>query len=530
MSAFTGTGALLRLALRRDRVMIPVWALVLWSLALSTVSSYAGLYDTEAERLSFIRGINGNASTMAFYGPVHGTSVGALSAWRLGTALAAMVAVMTVLLVVRHSRAEEEDGRLELVGAGVVGRRAPLTAALLAALVADALVALLGFVALVGQGAVGALTFALGWFALGAVFAAVAAVCVQLSENARTARLLGFAVLGAAFLVRTVADASESARWLSWLSPIGWNQQLRPFDEDRLWVLALSAALVVPLVGVGYALTGRRDLGAGVLAARLGPASAGRGLRSALGLAWRLQRGMLLAWTVGLALYGAIMGGVLEGVGDLVGDSPETKEIIQRMGGQQGLADAFLSTAAGMLGAFAAVYGVQAALRLRGEEGAQRLEPLLALSLGRVRWAAGHLLIALAGVAVILLTTGLAIGVVHGLTAGDVPGRLGDALGAVLVQAPAAWVTTGVAVALFGLLPRLSYAAWGVVGAFLLLGILGPALNLDQAVLDVSPFTHTPKLPGAELTATPLVVMTAVVAALVAAGLAGFRRRDVTTS
>ena len=100
-------------------------------------------------------------------------------------------------------------------------------------------------------------------------------------------------------------------------------------------------------------------------------------------------------------------------------------------------------------------------------------------------------------------------------------------LGGALAQAPAACVITGIVVALFGLAPRFVVAGWGVLAAFVLLGELGPLFELDQRLLDVSPFAHVPRIPGDELTLAPLVTLTAVAAMLILAGLQGFRRRDV---
>lgn len=51
--------------------------------------------------------------------------------------------------------------------------------------------------------------------------------------------------------------------------------------------------------------------------------------------------------------------------------------------------------------------------------------------------------------------------------------------------------------------------------------------HLLFALPDLSPFNHVPKLPGGEVTATPLVWLVAGAATLVAVGLAGFRRRDI---
>jgi ABC-2 type transport system permease protein len=165
---------------------------------------------------------------------------------------------------------------------------------------------------------------------------------------------------------------------------------------------------------------------------------------------------------------------------------------------------------------------VASVLRLHGEETSGRAEPVLATAVGRLRWAAGHLVIAFGGSALILLLAGLGLAAGHG-------GRTGPLLGACLVQIPAVWVVGGVAVLLYGVLPRGAAAAWGVAGAALLIGWVGPALDVPQAVLDLSPFGHLPKLPGRDMRWVPVAVLTALAAVLVAGGLAALRRRDLTT-
>jgi ABC-2 type transport system permease protein len=531
MNDLAGTGELVRLGLRRDRIMIPVWAYALTATAVATAYSYAKLYDTVAARLDFADGVRDNTSTLAFYGHVYQLgSTGGLVAWRLAGIGAALAGVLSILLVVRHTRADEEAGRLELVSAGVVGRYAPLTAGLLIAVVADVLLAALVFAGLVAVGmpAAGSVAFALGWMLAGVVFAAVAAVAAQLSASARTANGIALAVLGVAFLLRAVGDAGPSwLSWLSWLSPVGWSEQVRAFADNRWRVAALAVPVAAIVAATAFALAGRRDLGAGILPARPGPACAGPGLRSPLALAWRLQRGLLLAWTVGLAVYGAAIGGIAQSVNDLVKGSTGTRKLLIEMGGEKGVIDAFLATAMGILGLAASVYAVQAVLRLRTEESALRAEPLLATRVGRIGWAMSHLVFAVAGPAVLLTVAGLGAGVTHGLGAHDLGSQVPRVLGGALVQLPAVWVLAGVTLVIFGFAPRFAQAAWAVLGAFLLLGLLGPVLEFAQWAMDVSPFTHVPKIPGSALPATPVVALTLVGVALAVAGLAGLRRRDI---
>ncbi|MBA2807863.1 ABC transporter permease [Streptomyces sp. KM273126] len=516
------SGTLLRFALRRDRVMLPVWIAVNALMVLSMPNTLKGLYGTAAERADLIRQMETNASLRALIGPVFGDSLGALTAWRAGIYAGALAAVMSLIVVVRHTRDEEESGRQEMVSSGAVGRRAPLTAALLAAAVANGVLALLLVGGLAGQGGTGALALGLGIAGVGMVFATMAAIIAQLTESARLARGLTSAVLGAAFVLRAAGDSAkdDGSSVLTWLSPLGWLENLRAFADERWWVLLLFAAAILLQGAVAYELAGRRDVGMSFLPTRPGPAN-GR-LSTAGALAWRLQRGSVLGWSIGFFLAGVVYGGLTEGAADLVGDNANAREIFERMGGQSGLTNAFLAAMIGMLGLIAALYIVASVLRLNGEETSGRAEPVLANAVGRLRWAAGHLVVAFGGTALIMLLAGLGFAIGYGK-------EFGPILGACLVQLPAVWVIGGVAVLLHGLLPRAAVAAWAVAGAVLLIGWIGPALDVPQTVLDVSPFGHLPKLPGGEMEWGPVLLLTAIAAALVAGGLGALRRRDLTT-
>ncbi|MFB7710394.1 ABC transporter permease [Streptomyces sp. NPDC056105] len=515
-----GTGVLLRLALRRDRVMIPVWVAVILMMVLSMPGSLKSVYSTAAERADIAQSMATNSSMRALYGPVFADSIGGLTAWRIGVYGGLSAAIMSLLIVVRHTRDEEESGRQELVSSAMVGRRAPLTAALLAALVANAAVALLVAGGLASQGGGGAVALGLAIAVTGMVFATMAAIVAQLTESARLAKGLTSAVLGLAFVLRAAGDSgtADGSSLLTWLSPLGWLENTRAFADERWWVLLLSVAGVVAQGAAAYALAGRRDIGMSFLPSRPGPASGRLGTAGAL--AWRLQRGSVFGWSAGFLVAGIAFGGMTQGATDLVGDNRKTRDIIERMGGQSGVTDAFLATMVGMLGMVAALYIVSSVLRLSGEETSQRAEPVLAAAVGRLRWAAGHLVIAFGGATLIMVLGGLGLGIGYGKDFGPV-------LGACLAQLAAIWVIGGLAVLLFGVFPRAAVAAWAVAGIALLIGWIGPAFELPQPVMNLSPFGHLPKLPGGEMAWTPVLTLLAIAVVFVAAGLTGLRRRDL---
>ena len=528
-SSLTGTGELARLALRRDRYFLPAWLYILTAVIASTAYSFKGLYPTGPERAALAASLRGNPSMTALAGPVYGDSLGALTMWKVGLAAAVGAALMGIFTVIRHTRADEEAGRLELVGSTVLGRQAALAASLVVAFGACLALAVLIAVAMIllGFPTAGALALGAAIGLTGAVFASVAAVTAQLSDSARGSRGIAGAVLGLAYLLRTVGDAGSGLSWLTWASPVGWAELLRPFADERWWVAALSLVACGALTAAACLLSARRDLGAGLLPSRPGRPRAPGWLRSPSALAWQLQRASLLWWTFGFAATGAVLGASAKGIGAAL-NSAQARDFIIRLGGHSGLIDAYFAALILMLGVTAAAYGMAAALRPRSEESEQRAELVLASPAGRIRWVAGHLVIAAAGPAVLLAAAGLTAGLAYGLRTGDVATQLPRLVGAALAQVPAAWLMAGIAVALFGLAPRMAASAgWATLGVIALLTLVGPTLRLPQWVMDISPFTHLPRLPGGSFTVSPLLWLAGIAVVLAVAGLAGLRRRDL---
>ncbi|EID10948.1 ABC transporter transmembrane protein [Mycobacterium xenopi RIVM700367] len=523
---FSGTLGLLRLYLRRDRIVLPLWVLLL-SVPLATVyvGSIEKVYPDQAARAAFAASIMASPAQRALYGQICADNLGAVGIWKAGM-FHLLIAIAVILTVIRHTRADEETGRAELLDSTSVGRYASLTAALLLSSGASIATGAIGAAGLLSTNVPsgGSLAFGAALAASGLVFTAVAAVAAQLSPSARFTRSAAFAVLAVAFSLRAIGDAGSGA--LSWLSPLGWSLQVRPYAGDRWWVLSLHLLTTVVLIVVAYLLLARRDVGAGLIAERPGPGKAGWSLRGAAGLAWRLDRGAVLIWTVGLCLYGLLIGSIVHGVGDEIGSSA-ARDIVARMGGTGALEQAFITVAFTMLGMAAAAFSISLSLRLHQEETSQRAETILAGAVGRIHWAATHLTMAIAGPAVAMVLAGIAAGLSYGTAAGDVGGKLSTVVGTAAVQLPAVWLLAAVTAALFGLMPRLASVAWGVLVGFVALYLLGSLSGSAQWVLDLEPFTHIPRAGDGNFTPVPLLWLLLTDAALIASGLAAFRRRDL---
>lgn len=530
-AATTGTWPLVRAIVRRDRVRIALWTIGMTAMVALSIESVRSVFPTQAD-LDAAAQSSRNPAVLAFQGPDIGLdTLGGQVAFQIGAPGLVFMAIMALLMTGRLTRAEEEAGRFELVRSLPVGRDAPLTAA---AIVVGAMSLAIGIGITVasivgGLPVAGSVDFGVGYALTGALFAAVTLVTAQVTENSRLANGLAGVVLGAAFVLRAIGDQADGAlASITWLSPLGWVQRgARPFADERWWPLGLTAVVAAALVAVAVRLENRRDLGAGLVPPRPGPATGSPRLAGPLPLAVRLQRGAVVGWTAGTAFLALVYGAVTSAIESFVRDNPDLAEFLQAVGGN--LTDAYLATAARTVALIGSGFAVQSALRLRSEETDGRIEPLLATQVPRSRIWSAHLVVALAGSAIVLATSGLVLGVAAAIAVGDGSLVL-RSLGATIVYLPASAVLIGVALAATGVAPRATAIAWAALVAGFVVAMFGPLLDLPTWAMRISPFEHLERVPAEHLTVGPISGLTVVAALLCAAGAIGFRRRDVSSA
>lgn len=527
-SQFAGTATLLRLALRRDRWLLLVWGLGLAGMAAASAAATVGMYPDDASRAAAASAVNDSAAMLSMFGPVYDPgSVGELSMFKMTVFGGIAMAILMSLLVIRHTRAEEETGRLELLSAGVLGRAAPLTAAVSLAVLASIAIAVLTALGLVAAGlpASGSIAFAGAWATTGVAFAALAAVVAQLSATARVCREIALGAIAAAYALRAIGDASyPESSLLSWLSPLGWNKAVRAFAGERWSVLLLPLAAAALLVVLALWLRSRRDLGEGLWRGRTG-AALGWHSRGVTSLAVRLGLGSWLVWTAFGVAFGLVMGSIIETIEDWL-TSDQVRDLITTLGGQQVITDAVLAAYLMFMGVAAAGFGINAALRMRSEEASGHAEVLLSGPTSRLRWAVGFLGPALLGVVGFLLLSSLAMGAMAAFVLSDA-GVAARVVASGIAQVPGAWVLTMLVFAVFGWRPRWSSAVWVVFALSVVLTEFGLLWSLPEWLLNLSVFYAAPGLPVTGADAATVAVMLVVAALLAGVGAYGWRRRDL---
>jgi len=526
-----GYSHLLRLAWRRDRILVPSSVLGLVVLAVGSAQATLALYPTDEAASTGLAGVLSNPSVIALYGPVAAHTADALAVFKTLMMGAFLTAVLGFVVVRRHTRTEEDEGRLELLGAGVVGRWSALAAAVTLGTIAVVAASVLSGAGLasLGMDATGSIAFAVAWMAAGLAMVGVSAVVVQLASTTRGAAGLGFGVLGAMYALRASADSADPGTFthgLGWLTPLGWAGRVEAYGANRTWLLLLGVLTLVGGTAVAVALLDRRDLGAGLIPARGGPARAGRTLTGPLPLVTKLARGTIIGWAVGVALGGVVVGSLLGSVADMV-DDPAIKDLLEKLGGSTGtVEDVYLATEIHFVAVAVAAAGIALVLRLVGAERSGLGEVVLATPTSRLRWFGAHVALPVLLTTALMVLLGAVVGLVGPSVAPNAP-SLGTSVGATLAALPAIWVMTGVAAALAGAAPRFAPFAWGVLLVAFMVTEIGPLTKLPSWVMDLSPFTHLSSLPGGSFEVVPAAVLTLIAVALVLGGFLAYRRRDV---
>jgi ABC-2 type transport system permease protein len=276
VDTFAGLGTMLRLVVRRNRVRLAVWWVVLVGMFAYVGSYYKSVFATQAALDDFaalsntpaIKALTGLAAAPATLGGAVWTKIWMTSALSL--------AFGVVFLVTRSGRADEEVGRTELLRSRVLGLHAYsaaswlVNAALCVAVGAGlALVSAAGGLDPAGAGITGSLVVGASVTGVGLVALGVGAIAGQVASTSRGANGLGSVVLGVLYVLRMVGDLGDGR--LTWVSPVGWGQEMQPWGANRWWPLALLVLLAAGLLAVAGRLEARRDLGSGLVPERARP-------------------------------------------------------------------------------------------------------------------------------------------------------------------------------------------------------------------------------------------------------------------
>ena len=534
---------LYRQRLRRDRWQLLSWLLTIGVLAWFAVEAITKTFGDDASRAQVLKLATATPAILVLRGLARGPALDAFTFFEIYTFLALLAGFMNTFMAVRHTRAEEESGRAELVSATAAGRWVPLAATVLHGVVANLVLSVAVALGFMGGGLApgGSVVAGLATGAVGLAFLGVGLLAAEFFSTSRAANGISAALVMVAYLLRGFGDATGpvspdgmtiTAAWTSWISPIGWGQQTFAYTGDRLWPLLLPVGLAAACTAVVVLIMSRRDVGASVLVGRRGRAEARPWLRGPFALAWRLQQGSVIGWCAGGFATGLITGSLGSAIQSTLNSNSSVTAALREMIQAQGTSMTQLLVAAlfEIAGVLAAACGVQAILRVRQEEAAGTAEFVLSEPIGRVRWLGSFM--GLGAISVVLVMAFAALGAWLSLVAsGDTSTAVGDVWATGLAQLPAALIYLALPAVVFVVWPRATIPlGWALLGLGVVLGVYGGMVGLDQKIVDLSPFTHTPVVTdtGSDWSGGFWMLGIAAVIALIA--LVSVPRREVGTA
>ncbi|GAA1995681.1 ABC transporter permease [Microbacterium ulmi] len=532
-------GALLVQRLRRDWLQLTLWIAGTVALALSGFAGVAEAYGTEQDRLGILAAVMANPVILLFRGLPSGPDRSAFVVFLLFPFLAMMAAFMSAFLAVRHTRGDEEAGRLELIDATPAGRWMPTVATLVHGVLANAVLGILVALSLLAGGAEteGSLLVGFAAAATGLVFLGLGMLSAQLMRTSRAANSLTVWILLSTFVLAGVGNALGTpsddlthmeSSWLAWTSPFGWAENTRAYDENLWWPALLCIGAFLVLTAGAFALQAGRDQGAGIVAERRGRANARAGLASTTALVSRLSAPSTIGWIVGALVAGALstaLGSVVDQIG---GENPAIADVLTSLAAGSDLQQSVIVVFFMMIGLLAACAAVQTVARARQEETHGTAEPVLATPTARVRWLADFLI---AGVVAVALTcaggvAGAALGAIGSDAASELIRSAAVAAAGQVVAASVFLVLTAL---VFTVAPRLTIPlGWTLLVVAIVIGLFGPLLGLsDEVTQTLSPFAVTPQLDGDTIDLRGLPWLLLAVVAGGAASLGLMRRREL---
>jgi ABC-2 type transport system permease protein len=531
---------LYRQRLRRDRWQLAIWVITIGLLALLSVTTILKSYGDEASRAEVLRLATATPAILMLRGLVRGASEGAFTFFALFAFISLLAGFMSTFLAVRHSRAEEESGRAELVSATPAGRWTPLAATVFHGLVANVFIAVALFLGLTSGGLEpsGSLVAGAAAGSVGIAFLGIGLLSAEFMSTSRGANGIASALAALAYLLRGFGDATGqvsqdgltiTAAWPSWLSPIGWGQQTFAYTGNRLWPITLPLALGAACIAAVLVLMSRRDVGASVVAGRASRADARASLRGPFSLALRLQQGAIIGWCLGGLMTGLLAGALGSAVQHALNGAPSITSALRAMIQARGtsMTQLVISVLFEFAGVLAAACCLQAIIRLRQEETAGTAALVVAQPLSRVHLLASFL--ALGAVSVVLVMAFAAVGAWASLAAsGDTSSAVTDVWQTAADQIPAALIYLALPAAAFVLWPGSTMPlGWGTLILGVMIGLYGGMIGLDKSVRDLSPFTHTPVPSPSGSDWTGGFWMLGIAGALTAVALIAMRRREI---
>jgi len=530
---FQKTIFLTRFNFRRDWFKLTLWVLILISLFVGVAAKFTDLYGSKSAIDQIVKTLQSPAMVSLFGKmPTGPYTTADIFASEMTVFMAIIAAIMNYYFVIKNTRGEEESGILEMIQSHPVGRLSNLAASLLEIFILNLVIGLIYAIGLqsanlTGTDLNGNFLLGLGLGAVGFMFASIAAVVAQLTDNARNATILSYLVFGAMYLARMITDISHPK--YTWLVPMGWVEKFSTYKSNNWLPVLLMVILSFILILIAFYLNSHRDIGSGLIATRPGKSRANRLLNNPLALFWKLNRSSIITWFLGILILGATYGSVFNTIGDILKTNPMLKQLLDTKAINSAnilIIKEFIAILMIVFATLASIPGLSIINYLKTGENKGYLEIIHATPTSRSRLFFSSLILAtVTSIAVLFAgTMGLYLGgnavMEHPLAFSIIRNSFLGYLSPILIL-------LGISTCLLGWLPKMTSLNYGYLILAFFIQYFGKLLKLPDWLNKLTPFGFINKVPVKTFDPSTFwwQIMLAVI--LIIIGYLGYRKRDL---
>ncbi len=524
---FAKLGTYFKFLCKREKINSVVWIICITGISVMIAALYPNLLPTH-EELFAMASTMANPAMVAMMGPVYGmdnlTQASVMTQecfiWFLIT-----IAIMNIFLVNRHTRTDEEFGRLEMFGAMPVGKLTCSTAVIKFSFcvnfITSVLIAIFIYILNInGTTIEGALIYGFSIGIVGILFASLTLFAAQIFSTAHAVSGFGFFAIILFYIMRAAGDVSDNA--LSYISPLGLALKTEPFYTNDIVPIIIIFIESIVLTAAAIIICYYRDHGAGIIPAKKGRSNASIFLKTPLGYAWRLSASSSISWALGIFLLGASYGSVCGDIESFVEKNEMMKQIIGSSATTT-LTENYIAMIFSIMSLVISVPIIITAMRIYNEEKRGRLEQIYGKAVKRSKLYGCFILISIAESIVFILMMILGLYSASGNAI-----ILSEAMSAGFNYLPAVWVMIGLAVLIVGIIPKLNIIVWLMFGYTFFIMYFGRIFDTPEWVTRITPFGNIPQLPIQEFNILPLIILTAVSIVFIVTGTLFYTKRDIT--
>jgi len=527
---FHNVWKLMKFILKRDWVRILIWVASIIIIETVIALALAEMYPTQVDRESF-KLVMDNPVMIAMFGKAYGYdnyTFGAMWAHMMYLWMGLIVGIMGIILVTKHLRNEEEEGRYEIIRSLPVGRDAYLLATILLMAVVVSLMTIFKTLVMTFLGIdtfdfLGSLNYSLGHGLIAMFFIALSAVISQLYQSNRSVMGMGFGLLLTFYLV--FAIGMISLPFLKWLSPFQYLLESQAYVNNYYWPLLILLTLTVCLIILAVYLSSVRDLDAGLFKEKQGKKNIAKYVRRPFGFAVRTQSTMMMYWALTLFILGASYGSIFGDLESFLGNNVYLQQMLPPIPGVP-LATQFMGIIMMVMGIAACIPAVLIANKVANEEKKNRVETIMSHPVSRLELMISFLILGvLAGVFMLLVSAVGFYAASSSVMENPIPFM--TMIEAIMVYTPSLILFIGVSALITGFTPDKTWLVNLYLGLSFFIVYIGQIVDIGDLLSKFTPFSYVPRLPVDDMNWFTQAIIVLLGLAFMTIGAWRYKRRDL---